>query len=201
MKLILASTSPNRKELMDRMGIQYELRVPDYEEVIERDKSAFDQVQQFAEGKALSVQGPPDEDHLVMGFDSMIYFEGQSLGKAQSEEEAIEVLKSFVGKPQEIVTGFCLHGIYNGKAFKITDYQSTPVKFRDDVTEDEIKKYLTFGDWEGKCGAYSILGPGIFFLESLEGDFQNIVGIPVIKIGHHIKNLTGKSWVKLLSKK
>lgn len=212
MKLILASTSPNRKELFDRMGVTYEALAPDYEEIIDPKLEPFAQVEAFALGKAESVlqkiefelsklsnEKSSNSDFLVMGFDSMIEFEGGSLGKAHSKEEAQTMLKSFVGKSQQIVSGFALLGQYQGKKFQILDHQATKAQFRTDVTDAEIKHYLTFGDWAGKCGAYSILGPGIFFLDHIEGDFQNIIGVPVMKIGQLIKKELGISWLELLA--
>lgn len=203
MKIILASTSPNRRELFDRMGIHYEAIAPDYEEIIDHSIEPYAQVEAFALGKGASVDDQLNfsEDYLVMGFDSMIEFEGTSLGKAKNKEEAMRMLKSFIGKPQNIVSGFALIGSYQGKKFNLTDHQATSVKFRSDVTEAEIEKYLKFGDWAGKCGAYSILGPGIFFLESLDGDFQNIVGVPVMRIGKHLKKITGHSLIELSTPK
>lgn len=229
MQLILASTSPNRRELFDRMGIAYQALAPDYEEVIDHSLEPFEQVEAFALGKAESVKdriiGSTDEqnnrptdqlkkgepsaidhglltnDYLIMGFDSMIEFKGGSLGKAHSLEEARAMLQSFVGESQQVVSGFALMGRYAGKDFKIIGHQSTTCPWRSDITDKEIDHYLTFGDWDGKCGAYSILGPGIFFLDSIEGDFQNIVGVPVIAMGHAIKKALGVSWLELLQVK
>lgn len=202
MKLILASTSPNRRELFDRMGVAYQAMAPDYEEIIDHSLEPFEQVEAFALGKAQSVLDRldlGDEDYLVMGFDSMIEFNSGSLGKAHNQEEARAMLKSFVGQPQQVVSGFALLGRYAGKTFSITDHQATSCPWREDITDDEIDHYLTFGDWQGKCGAYSILGPGIFFLEAIEGDFQNIIGVPVMKIGQCLKRELGKSWLELLN--
>lgn len=211
MKLILASTSPNRRELFDRMGVKYEALAPDYEEIIDHTLEPFEQVEAFALGKGQSVLDKiesglvnsndlesPDSDFLIMGFDSMIEFEGGSLGKAHSIKDARTMLKSFVGKSQQIVSGFSLQGRYQGKDFQIVGHQATTAQFRTDVTTAEIEHYLTFGDWQGKCGAYSILGPGIFFLEAIEGDFQNIIGVPVMKIGQVLKKELGVSWLSVL---
>lgn len=204
MKLILASTSPNRRELFDRMGIDYKSFAPDYEEIIDPESEPFQQVEAFALGKAASVFESLEmgtEDFMVMGFDSMIEFEGGSLGKAHSLDEAKDMLKSFVGKPQQVVSGFALLGQYQGNLFRIIDHQSTVCRWRADVSTEEIEHYLTFGDWSGKCGAYSILGPGIFFLETVEGDFQNIIGVPVMKIGAALKAKLGVSWLDLMQPK
>ena len=202
MKLILASTSPNRRELFDRMGVAYEALAPDYEEIIDHSLEPFAQVEAFALGKGQSVLDQldfGDEDYLVMGFDSMIEFEGGSLGKAHSAEEAKAMLQRFVGQSQQIVSGFALLGQYQGKKFKIVDHQATKAQFRADITEPELDHYLSFGDWQGKCGAYSILGPGIFFLEFIDGDFQNIIGVPVMRIGQCLKEELGVSWLGVMT--
>lgn len=209
MKLILTSTSPNRRELFDRMGIAYQAIAPDYEEIIDPTQPPFTQVEAFALGKAQSVldqvraefEQSSNSDFMIIGFDSMIEFQGQSLGKARSYEEAKVMLQTFVGQSQQIVSGFAVLGQYQGKPFKIIDHQTTKAQFRNDVTPEEIEHYLSFGDWQGKCGAYSILGPGILFLDFIDGDFQNIVGVPVMKIGHKITQQLGVSWLTLLEVK
>ncbi len=203
MKIILASSSPNREELLRRMGFQFQTVHPDYEEVIDPSLSPAKQVKTFACEKAKSVfpQFSSEEDVLVMGFDSMIEFEGGSVGKPKTKKAAFEMIQSFIGKPQKVVTGVGLVGNWKGKPFEISDLESTSVKFRSDITNCQIRRYLEFGDWQGKCGAYSILGTGIFFLEPFSGDFQNIVGVPVVKLGNMIREVTGKSPVWILEPK
>ena len=205
MKIILGSSSPNRKELMDKLGVAYSIMEPDYEEIIIEDRGAIEQVEEFALGKGESVyekviakpHGFPeqvrDENFLVLAFDSMISCEGRAIGKAKTKKEAFEQIQSFVGKPQEIITGVAVLGQVNGQKVSEVFHDVTPVLFRDDITNCQIRSFLEFGDWKGKCGSYSILGTGIFFLESINGDFQNIVGIPVLKMGKVIERLTGKS--------
>ncbi len=195
MKIILASTSENRRNLLNRMNFQYEAVAPDYEEHINPNVSPRVQVETFALGKAMSVwhQFEKEDNVLVLGFDSMIEFEGGSIGKAPTKKAAFEMLQKFVGNSQRIITGTALVGKWKGKYFERVALESTEVTFRDDITNCQIRKYLTFGDWKGKCGAYSILGTGIFFLKPFTGDFQNIVGIPVIRVGEMIREVTGKS--------
>ena len=132
-------------------------------------------------------------DFLILGCDSMISFEGQSIGKPKDRNEAFAQLSRFRGKPQQIMSGCALVGVICGKYMEKIFYESTSVQFRSDITDQQIEQYLEFGDWEGKCGAYSILGTGIYFLEHIDGDFQNIVGIPILKLGEEIRALTGKS--------
>lgn len=221
MRIILASSSKNRFDLLTKMGFAFEVMHPTYEEIIEPDNTPEGQVEAFAVGKARSVyevmtndelpirqaqgermtnqmRNPKSEadsisDVLVMGFDSMIRFEGGSIGKPASREDAAAMIRSFVGKPQQVVTGVALVGEYQGKRFETSAYESTDVRFRADITDEDIERYLDFGDWEGKCGAYSILGTGAFFLESINGDFQNIVGVPVLKLGEMMRAVTGES--------
>jgi len=195
MKIILASSSKNRSDLFAKMGIKFDICPPDYEENIIENQSPTDQIQEFALGKAQSVydQFKDEGSVLIMGFDSMIAFEGRSLGKPKDKQAVFTMLKEFIGKPQDIMTGVALIGNYKGEYFESVFYESTSVQFRNDISDDDITRYLEFGDWEGKCGAYSILGTGIYFLENIDGDFQNIIGVPVLKIGEKLREITEKS--------
>lgn len=202
MKIILASTSENRRRLLERMNFQFEVIAPDYEEIIDPVATPEGQVKIFALGKAESVWKDLQSetgDFMVLGFDSMISFEGGSLGKARDKAEALKMLTSFIGKTQDIVSGMAVIGRYQGRSFSEVIHESTNVKFRTDITTAEIEKYLEFGDWAGKCGAYSILGTGTWFLEYIDGDFQNIVGVPVLRLGEIMRSVTGKAPVELLT--
>lgn len=204
MKIILGSSSPNRKELFDRMGIDYAVVSPTSDEIVNPDESSIENIERFALEKAQSIfpdktKPPYEGNFLVMGFDSMIEFDGAVLGKAGTKKSAFEMIQSFVGKEQKVTTGMACVGVWKGEYFEKVVHESTPVKFRSDTTNCQIRSYLEFGDYAGKCGAYSILGPGIFLLEKIDGDFQNIIGVPVIKFGEVIREITGKSPLSLLS--
>jgi septum formation protein len=179
------------------MGFVFEIEPPDYEEIIIPDQSPEGQIQKFALGKAKSVyerlKNGLEGDVMIWGFDSMISFEGKSIGKPKTKKAAFEMIQEFVGKPQAVMSGMACVGMWKGKYFEQVTYESTAIQFRPDITNCQIRSYLEFGDWEGKCGSYSILGTGIFFLESIVEDFQNIVGIPVIKMGEMMREITGKS--------
>lgn len=195
MKIILASSSPNRKALLDRLKFQYKIVHPNFSEVIEPNRSNHENIKNFAYGKALSVypQYKDEKNILILGFDSMIEIDGKIIGKAHNKNEAVEMIKSFVGKTQKVTSGITVLGNWKGKYFEEIDIQSTTVKFRSDITDDQIQSYIAFNDWSGKCGAYSILGMGQFLLEEINGDFQNIIGIPVLKMGKMIYKVTGKN--------
>jgi len=195
MKIILASSSENRAHLLEKMGFAFEVVHPTYEEKINPHVAPAVQAQTFALEKARSVfpQFASEKDVLLMSFDSMIEFEGESIGKPKTKKDAFEMIQKFAGKSQKVVTGIALTGNIKGKKFEKVSLQSTSVRFRSDITNCQIRKYLEFGDWKGKCGAYSILGTGIFFLEPFTGDFQSIVGVPVQLLGKMIRGVTGKS--------
>ncbi|MCF7812736.1 Maf family protein [Candidatus Gracilibacteria bacterium] len=199
MKIILASSSENRKELLHRMGFRFAAVTPDFEEPIQPDMPPQKQIEHFALEKAKSVfpKFSAEENVLILGFDSMIDFEGRSLGKPKTKKAAFEMIQKFIGKSQKVSTGIALIGNWKGEYFEKTTIVDSPVRFRSDITNCQIRRYLEFDDWKGKCGAYSILGTGIFFLESIDGDFQNIIGVPVLKMGEMIREVTGKSplWI------
>ena len=201
MKIILASTSQNRRELFDRLGIAYEVAVPECAEIVDKNISNIDNIKQFSLEKAQSVYkslardlSPVlEEDVLILGFDSMVEFEGEVIGKPKDAADAEKMLKTFIGKPQKIISGIACVGNYDGQYFEKVETVDTNILFRSDTTLEQLEKYIQFNDWSGKCGSYSILGTGIFLLESIDGDFQNIIGVPVIKMGEMIRDITGKS--------
>ncbi len=195
MKIILASTSPNRKALLDRMSFEYKISVPDFEEIVDEQFSNKQNIKNFAVGKAKSVypKFEKEKNILIFGFDSMIEIGDIIIGKPTTKKSAFEMIQSFIGKTQKVTTGISVIGNFKGKYFEKTDIVSTTVKFKKNITNCQIRKYLEFGDWSGKCGAYSILGMGQFFIEKIDGDFQNIIGIPVLKMGEIIEEITGKN--------
>jgi septum formation protein len=202
MQFILASSSINRKKLLERLKIKFSVHCPIGEEIHDDNLSTSDLVCQLSEQKIDSIWGSyvGQEKFCLMGFDSMVSLDGMSIGKAHSLAEAKKMIQSFVGKKQQIISGVCLRGHDGANFFSETFAVPTDVYFRSDITEEEIDAYLTFDDWQGKCGAYSILGTGIFFVEKIEGSFQNIVGIPIEALGKKLYDLTGVKSLQLFAK-
>jgi len=198
MRIILASSSENRAELFRRMSVKFEIFPPDFEEKISAKIPPEKQVKKLALGKARSVFSRIlDENVLILGFDSMIEFEGDLIGKPNGRNGARAMLKRFLGKSQTVISGVAVVGRLNGEDFKKVTAERTKVRFRGDVSDAELEKYLDFEDFSGKCGAYSILGTGIFLLEKIDGDFQNIVGVPVMVLGRMIREIFGRSAVEI----
>lgn len=186
------------------MGFEYEIIPPTYEEVIENEQNYIDQVMEFAKGKALSVIELFDgsDDVLVIGFDSMVEVDGKALGKPKTKKAAFEMFQSYRdGKRQGVATGVCIAGYQKGKYFESTAYEESFIWFRKETTNCQLRSLLDFNEWKGRAGGYSVQGPALFVMERLEGDFQNIVGVPFLKLGSMIRETLGKEPIKIFSPK
>jgi len=162
--LILASTSPQRRAILEQLRIPFEVVAPDYEEVdgtgpLER-----------ARGKAHSVE--PDE-RPVLGVDTEVLFGGQLLGKPANEAEAEAMLERLSGRTHEVVSGLCLRTL----GWEEEGTETTLVTFRE-LTPRDLAHYVASGEWEGRAGGYAIQGLGASLVEKIDGDFLNVVGLP-----------------------
>ena len=162
--LILASTSPQRRAILEQLRIPFEVVAPGYEEVdgtgpLER-----------ACGKAHSVE--PDE-RPVLGVDTEVLFAGELLGKPANEAEAEAMLERLSGRTHEVVSGLCLRTL----GWEETGEETTLVTFRE-LTPRDLAHYVASGEWEGRAGGYAIQGLGASLVEKIDGDFLNVVGLP-----------------------
>lgn len=182
-KIILASTSPRRKELAQQMGLDFEIVPSNYEEDMTRKMKPKEMVLEFSFEKAKDV-AKKFKEGIVIGVDTIVSFNGKNLGKPKSDEQAFETLKSFSGKTQKVYSGVCLIDCKTGRI--IRDYEVTLVKFRK-MADSEILNYIKTGDHNGKAGAYGIQTLSSIFIEKINGCFFNVMGFPI----HNIyKNLT-----------
>jgi nucleoside triphosphate pyrophosphatase len=163
--LILASTSPRRREILEQLRVPFEVVVPQYEE------TQGDPVE-HALGKARSV-GPFDE-RPVLGCDTEVICDGRVYGKPEHEEDAEEMLDSLAGKTHEVVSGLALIT----PAWEEVHRDVTRVTFRP-LDARDLANYLASSEWEGRAGAYAIQGLGATLVERIEGDYLNVVGLPV----------------------
>jgi septum formation protein len=162
--LILASTSPRRREILEQLGIPFDVVVPHYEEM------SGDPVE-HALGKARSVGSFGDQP--VLGCDTEVLCDGRVFGKAETEGEAEEMLDSLSGKTHEVVSGLALLT----PAWEEVHREVTRVTFRP-LTPRDLARYVATGEWEGRAGAYAIQGLGASLVERIEGDYLNVVGLP-----------------------
>jgi nucleoside triphosphate pyrophosphatase len=170
--IVLASTSPQRRAILEQLGIAFEVVAPSYEEHDPPDADPVSLVRAHALGKARSVArevvGRP-----VLGVDTTVVLDGRVYGKATDEAEAEEMLRALAGNTHEVVSGLCL---VSGDA-EVVEYDTTRVTFRA-LSDDEIREYLGTGEWRDRAGAYAIQGRGARLVERIEGDYLNVVGLP-----------------------
>ena len=168
--LVLASRSPQRKRILEQLGIEFRVEPADVEEVTEGDPR--DVVVENALRKARAVEGD-----LVLGADTEVFLDGQVFGKADSEEEAAEHLRALSGRTHEVWGGIALR---DGDRVQ-TAHAVTTVTFGE-LSEEDLAWYLASGEWRDRAGAYAIQGRGAALVESIEGDFWNVVGLPVAEL-------------------
>jgi septum formation protein len=162
--LILASTSPRRRQILDQLGIPFDVVAPSYDEA-QGDPVAH------ALGKARSA-GPFDE-RPVLGCDTEVICNGRVYGKPGKEADAEEMLESLAGKTHEVVSGLALLT----PAWEEVHREITRVTFRP-LDARDLAHYVASGEWEGRAGAYAIQGLGASLVERIEGDYLNVVGLP-----------------------
>ncbi|MBI3808646.1 MAG: septum formation protein Maf [Nitrospirae bacterium] len=175
MPLILASTSPRRRELLALLGIPFDVESPPFEERLEVDSPVIEQVQSFAQGKAQSV-ARQEPDAIVLGSDTVIELNHQVLGKPADLAEAREMLRSLAGLDHHVHTAVAL--VCSARAIDIVALSTAVVRMK---PFDELmhERYLATRESLGKAGAYSIQGEGGDLVDSIDGDFPTVVGLPL----------------------
>jgi len=182
MRLILASRSPRRREILALLGLPFETIAPDFEENLSSHCPAEAEVLDFALGKAQSV-AKNIPDGIVIGSDTMILIGGEKIGKPSGAENAKQTLRMLSGKSHRILTSVALLDATGGPGLRAVEEVS--VKMRA-FTDAEIERYLSFNESLDKAGAYSIQGEGGGLIESIEGDYLAAVGLPLKPIAGYL---------------
>ncbi len=182
-KIILASASPRRKELLETAGVEFEICVSDADESIPEGTPPVDAAKMTATKKALAVAESHKND-IVIGADTIVVADGKILGKPKDKADAEAMLTMLSGIEHEVVTGVCLVCGGETNAFA----QISKVKFYD-LTAEEIKAYVDTNEPMDKAGAYGIQGRGCALVEKIDGDYFNIVGLPVAKVIREINKI------------
>lgn len=178
-RLILASSSPRRRQLLRQIGLEFETISPDVDETQFEGEPPLDHVLRLAELKASTVAATRPEG-IVLGSDTIVVLGEDILGKPESQEEAVATLSRLSGNTHTVYTGFSLINAATGES--MTDYGQALVTFRQ-LDREEIRAYVATGSPMDKAGAYGIQDDlGAVFIERIEGDYYTIVGLPLTKV-------------------
>ena len=188
-RIILASGSPRRKELLLQIGIVPEIIVSHVEEKITSDVPA-EVVMSLAEQKAVDVAKNMPEGKVILGSDTVVAADGKILGKPKSHEEAYEMIRSLVGRSHQVYTGVCIvkKGAADGKDTVVSFYDETDVQVSG-MTEAEIREYADSEEPMDKAGAYAVQGFFARYIEGLRGSYANVMGLPVHLVYRKLKEL------------
>ena len=183
MTIVLASGSPRRKELLEMLGFKDMLIIPARgEETAPEDAAPDVIVKTLSAAKAKEVAAQRDREDIIIAADTIVWSNGRMLGKPRDEQEAFRMLSELSGKTHEVYTGV---SVIKGDA-AISEYEKTYVTFRK-ISDDEIKAYIKTGEPMDKAGAYGIQGKASIFVERIEGDYFNVVGLPLCRLNEILK--------------
>jgi nucleoside triphosphate pyrophosphatase len=170
--LLLASTSPQRRAILEQLGLPFEVAAPSYEEHDAPDADPVALVREHARGKARSVAAAAG-GRPVLGVDTTVVGGGRLYGKAGGPAEAAYMLAALAGTTHEVVSGLCLRT----DAWEEVEHEVTRVTFRP-LTARDMAAYVGSGEWRDRAGAYAIQGRGAALVERIDGDYLNVVGLP-----------------------
>ena len=175
MSLILASQSPRRRELLGLTGLDFTVRVADIDETMDLSKAPYDEVARVSRLKALAVARKPED--VVVAADTIVVCDHQVLGKPRNEADAFRMLRLLSGRDHQVMTGMT---VLRGDEV-ITCTEVTDIHFRD-LSDGEIRAYIATGEPMDKAGSYGVQGGAALFVTRLEGDFYNVMGLPVCRL-------------------
>lgn len=182
--LVLASASPRRRELLERVGLRIEVRAADIDETPDPDEDPGAYVQRLARDKARAV--PRASGEWVLAADTTVTIDGMILGKAETPAEAERMLRLLSGRTHYVTTGFAILGperVHEGRAVTGVRMQAL-----DDAT---LADYVASGEWRGKAGAYAIQGIAAAFVLEVEGSVTNVIGLPLAEVLAALREVGG----------
>ncbi len=182
MQLILASASPRRQELLKLFGVPFAVRIADIDETMDPQTPPFEEVARVSRLKALAVSQGGDD--VVIAADTIVVCEGRVLGKPHTPEEAVQMLRLLSGRDHQVMTGCTV--VQGTRAETFTEV--TDLHFRT-LTEKEIARYVASGEPMDKAGSYGIQGGAALFCERMVGDYYNVMGLPVCRLGQLLRTM------------
>lgn len=182
--IVLASGSPRRREILEQIGLSFTIAVSGAEENISPDISPSLTVQSLSLLKAADVAKTQPQEALVIGADTVVVLDGEILTKPHDEAEAKAMLKRLSGRAHSVLTGVTVFRRRDAKSVSVTE--ETTVYFKD-LSDAEIDSYVKTKEPMDKAGAYGVQGLGGLFVEKIDGDYYNVVGLPLARLGKLLK--------------
>ena len=187
-KIILASQSPRRRDLLKQIGLKFEIDQSNYEEDMSLKMEPNKLAEFLSLGKAKDV-AQRHKDSIIISADTIVAIDGEVFGKPKTPERAKYMLQKFSGKAHSVITGFTIIDTETNK--QVSKSVETRVYFKN-LSEKEINTYIATGEPLDKGGGYAIQGLAALFVEKIEGDYFNIVGLPILSLTTELKNFDVK---------
>lgn len=185
-KIILASNSPRRKEILEKLNIEFDVLSPDAdEESVDKTLPPELYVENLAGLKAFAAAKKTVSEKIIIGADTVVALDGKILLKPRNEDDAINMLKNLSGRMHSVYTGICVVNSHTAKS--CIAYEKTDVYFRN-LDDSEIMHYVQTGESADKAGGYGIQGLGSLFIEKINGDYFNVVGLPICRMAKILKD-------------
>lgn len=185
MRIILASASPRRRELLSQMGIKFEVCPSQGEEKM-TEVLPERAVMELAQQKAAEIAAKTEGDAWILGADTVVVYDRKILGKPKDAEDAKRMLGMLQDNKHQVYTGVCIWKKENGTEDVNCFFEKTDVVFYP-MTEEEIEQYVATGEPMDKAGSYGIQGVGGLYVREIHGDYNNVVGLPIARLYHELK--------------
>lgn len=187
MNLILASASPRRQELLRIFGCPFTVRAADIDETMDPDKAPFDEVARVSRQKAQAIAA--GQDDVIIAADTIVVCCGKVLGKPRDAQDARRMLSLLSGRDHQVMTGCTV--MRGSRAVTFTEV--TDLHFRP-LLPQEIRRYILTGEPMDKAGAYGIQGGAALFCQRMEGDYYNVMGLPLCRLGQVLRDMAPEIW-------
>lgn len=184
MEIVLASASPRRSELLERMGLEFVVRTGEHDETMNLSADPADEVARVSLLKAKAVSPFCRADDVIIAADTIVVCDGLVMGKPRSEPDAFSMLRRLSGRNHEVMSGLC---VMKGD-FVETTTVTTTLRFRH-LSDEEIRAYIATGEPMDKAGAYAIQGLAAMFTVGIDGDYYNVMGLPVCTLSSILRKL------------
>ena len=181
MKIILASKSPRRKELLDLIKVKYEVIVSNIDEILDESLSIEEQSKKLSYEKAKTVFDKTNGDRIVIGSDTMVLKNGKIYGKPKDEKEAFDMINELKDSMHQVITGLAILVEKDGKYEEYLDYDITDVYIKE-LTDEEINDWIKTGNTLDKAGAYAMQEEFIKHVEKINGNYSTVIGLPIHKV-------------------